>query len=236
MLVARRTESTYETRESGAAKRRARQLAAPAQNPRTLFDMVVAEGEVDLETALNAVFGEAREALRITDGGIFLATPVDVLAQAVRVLGDSFPVEQRSRILDAGAGDGRVVVALALAFPDAKVFGVECDAALAAEAARNVATLPAEKRPLVARGDYLSPEPLSSLGASLESLDLVVHYPDGNERAIFDAMRERGKPGAKLVLLSPQIAPVLPHAPEERHEVRAASGVTWYLRTHSPRD
>lgn len=187
---------------------------------------------------LRALFGDARDSLRITDGGIFLATPVAIVAAAMEQIATHGLCRPGAAILDAGAGDGRVVAALALAFGarSARVYGVECDEDLARDAAQIAEALDLPTRARVVRGDFLGTAAFEELGVAFASFDLVLHYPDGNERALFDRMAREGKEDALLLLLSPQIGGLLETPPERRVEVRAeGEPFAWYLGVHRPR-
>jgi hypothetical protein len=153
----------------------------------------------DLLEALRQIFGgEVADGLVATDAGIWHATPLPVLAAAVPALVETGVLESagighRRRVapraavgpgekpaagrplvlFDAGAGDGRVLAALALGLPPAlhvRLLGLECDAHLAATAAERMEALRARRPetcvPRVARGDFLDTSAYAPLGVA----------------------------------------------------------------------
>ena len=80
-----------------------------------------------LEESGRALDGDT---IRLTDSGIWLATPLGVLARAVPLAErlDLFPsVGAGPNILDAGVGDGRLLLALAILLPhrpDIRLYGL----------------------------------------------------------------------------------------------------------------
>jgi SAM-dependent methyltransferase len=171
------------------------------------------------------------ERFELTSSGIFLPTPIPVLVDAVARLVTSGVLRPGARVLDAGAGDGRVVFAIATMTPAALAAGLESDPVLAEEARAHVAGV---ARAVVERGDMLDPASYLRLGVAVEELDLVLHYPDGNERALRDLLARRGKRGVTLALSTPQLGLVLPGGealPIERHGSIGA----WHWELHRPR-
>lgn len=165
---------------------------------------------------LEAVYGDPRgEApLRLTDGGLFHATPLDVLPAACEALlgAPSLPRAKPLTVLDAGAGDGRVLAALSLlASPSLpiRLVGIECDAALHRDSCDRLAALarrpawPTGRGVALLRGDWSSEDAFDSLGLSLADFDLVLNYPDGNEARLAALLSARGRPGGRLALIQP---------------------------------
>ena len=198
--------------------------------------------------ALSALYGgedpDVGSPLRLTEGGLWHATPLPVLAAAVPLLVDQglVPSRQPLVLFDAGAGDGRVLSALALGLPDdveAVLLGLEIDSSLAAEGeaqARRLALPPATaaRRPRIAIGDYLAVQDYEHLGIAPPQLDLVFNYPDGNERRLLEWLRGHGRPRTRLVILSPDRDPTLGAPPRARTRVPSATadGVAWSLSVY----
>ena len=115
----------------------------------------------DLLTRLQDLYGTSGDAaasdFRLTDRGIWHPTPLAVLAAAVPLLGETPFLKARGRpleVLDAGAGDGRLVAALALGLPatfDLRLGGLESDALLALTAREKLERV-AVARPGASRG------------------------------------------------------------------------------------
>ena len=147
--------------------------------------------------------------LQLTGTGIWLATPFDVLLSATRALSHldvAKGLRCGARVLDAGMGDGRLVASLAAEVPDITVFGVESHPDLADLAKKNLKR--ATERGLtgswcVCQGDYLEAATYEKLGVGVEAIDAFFNYPDGNEDRLGTLLAERAKPGALLVLLTP---------------------------------
>ena len=146
---------------------------------------------------------EARAAspgpLRITDDGIFLATPLEVATEALEALRDG--LGPRPRLLDAGMGDGRVVALAQLLGFDA--FGLETDAALFASASASLRELEVSSK--IGTGSFLEPASYGALGVGPHELDVVMNYPDGNEGALGAFFAARGRKGAVVAFLTPDM-------------------------------
>ena len=181
--------------------------------------------------------------MRLTDGGIWHATPIPVLASFV-VVAESAGLlggEGVVNVLDAGAGDGRVLAALATGLgprSHSRIYGLECDASLAAAAASNLEALERRglfagaRRPRVAQGDYFDPGAYACLGLTPRQLDVVFNYPDGNERRLLDWLRAHARPGLRLLILSPDREFALGPAPLIRAPVMPLPGgppIPWQL-------
>lgn len=186
-------------------------------------------------------------ALRLTDRGIWHATPLAVLAAAVPVIGESDLLAPRGRalqILDAGAGDGRLLAALALGLPPAfegRLLGLECDEALLALARQKLARLApgrlhTNRELRVSEGDFFEPAAYAPLDVTPRDLDLVFNYPDGNEHRLLRWLAEHGGPQTRLVILSPDRDPALGRPPEWREEVRPEgdTAALWSLTLFAP--
>jgi hypothetical protein len=221
----------------------------------------------DLLEALRQIFGgEVADGLVATDAGIWHATPLPVLAAAVPALVETGVLESagighRRRVapraavgpgekpaagrplvlFDAGAGDGRVLAALALGLPPAlhvRLLGLECDAHLAATAAERMEALRARRPetcvPRVARGDFLDTSAYAPLGVAPSALHVVFNYPDGNERRLLHFLRDAAGPEARLVILSPDQEPALGASPLLRTTVHPETGAHWTLGVYAP--
>ena len=199
--------------------------------------------------ALAALYGQdepdSSSPLRLTEGGLWHATPLTVLAAVVPVIVDQglVPSGRPLVLLDAGAGDGRLLSALALGLPDdveALLRGLEIDPALAAAAttqARKLALAPVNeaRRPRIALGDYLGVAEYAALGVAATELDLVFNYPDGNERRLLAWLRKHAGPQTRLAILSPDHEPALDAPPilRTRVEPGAGAGVAWSLSVYA---
>ena len=159
--------------------------------------------------ALEAAFPPPAS-LTVTEGGLWLATPVRVLGATLDVLRTAGLAQDRARILDAGSGDGRllgVFAALGSGW-ELDLLGIEVDAGLVATgherlgALRRAGHLSAARIRLV-NGDYLSAAPYERLGQRVAGIDCIFNYPDGNEGRIEDLVARPGGPGSRLVLLGP---------------------------------
>ena len=53
------------------------------------------------------------------------------------------------------------------------------------------------------QGDYFDLSTYPKLGIRLEDVDAVFNYPDGNEHKLAAFLREHGRPGAFLIVLTP---------------------------------
>ena len=167
---------------------------------------------IPLLEALHALYapkGQGAETpLRLTEAGLWHATPLSVLAGAVpHLVEQGLVAPGPPRVLfDAGAGDGRLLMALALGLPDVvdtRLLGLECDASLAtvagAQARRLTLAHRAERRrPRVAVGDYLEVADYVTLGVSPPEIDLVFNYPDGHERRLLAWLRGHAGPQTRL--------------------------------------
>ncbi|MGH9335320.1 MAG: hypothetical protein ACRD21_16410, partial [Vicinamibacteria bacterium] len=150
--------------------------------------------------------------IRLTDRGIWVPTPFPVLVALLRATKAQrlfeFRGAGRKTILDAGAGDGRVLAALAYFEPELDVVGIESDERLCRLAAANLEKL--KRRALVdrperlrlGRGDYRLAATYESSGIRLEDVAFVYNYPDGNQDELERFIIERCAPGAKLCLLT----------------------------------
>jgi hypothetical protein len=198
---------------------------------------------LDALQALHAPGGRDEDApLRLTEGGLWHATPLPVLAGAVPLVVEYglVPSRQPLVVLDAGAGDGRVLSALALGLPDdveARLLGLEIDSQLAAaaEAQARLAPVAWGRRPRIAIGDYLAVRDYAALGIAPEEVDLVFNYPDGNERRLLAWLRGHAGTEARLVILSPDHDPAMDAPPllRTRVEPTDGTGVAWSLSVYA---
>ena len=185
---------------------------------------------------LEALYGQGDETaagFRLTDRGIWHATPLAVLAAAVPLVAETGLLVaggRPARLFDAGAGDGRFLAALALGLPptfERLLWGLESDATLAATARSKLSTLNHPVR--VAEGDFLDPRAYEDLGLRPRDLEVVFNYPDGNERRLLEWLAEHGGPRTRLAILSPDHDPALGTRPESRTPV-----AHWTLTVFAP--
>jgi hypothetical protein len=196
-----------------------------------------------LEEKLRAVYGSDEDlSLRVTAGGLWHATPLRVLGAAVNTLAETGLLAPGALLFDAGAGDGRVLAALALGLNPSlrlRLAGLETDPLLAEEARLRLESLRrARTAPhlRVARGDYFHPRYHEALGHRPSDLDLVFNYPDGNEGRLLEWLGAHGQPAVRLVILGPDRDPRLGRPPLLRREVRPPrSDVTWTLAVYAAR-
>ena len=118
------------------------------------------------------------------------------------------PTSGRGTIIDAGAGDGRALAALAHFLPDSDIVGIESDEGLYHRAVANVDALGQNRlvsdpeRLRMIRGDYRARETYGEAGVHLDDVGFVFNYPDGNEAALERFVIESSAPGTKLCLLT----------------------------------
>ena len=206
----------------------------------------------DLLERLRDLYGggqdQAASEFRLTERGIWHPTPLAVLAAAVPLLAETELVKPRDhalQILDAGAGDGRLIAALVLGLPEAlevRPSGIESDATLAAGAQQTLERI-AAMRPLgtsrvaqIVEGDFFDPHAYARLGLDPSDLDVVFNYPDGNERRLLQWLSAHGGAKTRLAILSPDHDPALGSPPEWRVSVRVGGGASadWTLAVFAP--
>lgn len=157
--------------------------------------------------------------MHFTEGGIWLPTPLDVMASLLSIIGTlgilgRFPAP--AKLLEAGTGDGRWVAALglwsltraAVELGGLEVYGLESDSELFERTERNLERVSREHETSsppwrVARGSYLDPESYRKLGLELPAIDIFWNYPDGNERELAELLSVNTRPEALLCLLTP---------------------------------
>jgi hypothetical protein len=150
--------------------------------------------------------------LQFTNRGIWLPTPTDIvrsLAAAARSK-DILPVKDGSpslNVLDAGMGDGRLVVAMASSLSDSHAFGIESDVLLYTQANENLEQWlelePSSRgRVRVVLGSYFDLAAYEELGLSVSDVDVFINYPDGNEDKLASFLAANARSGARLWLLS----------------------------------
>lgn len=169
-------------------------------------------------------------AMRLTERGIWLPLPLDVLEAAGRALAE-LPGEG-GWILDAGMGDGRLVASAARATA-APACGIECDPGLFESAQHNLRALHArgeiEACP-VAHGDYLDPEVYRDLGFEPSDVRLFASYADGGEQQLADFVAAEARPGARLALLTAdQSLRVEGLGPATWHRIERGAGAPAFL-------
>jgi hypothetical protein len=170
--------------------------------------------------------------LRLTDDGIWLALPLDVLDAALEQLQASgfwSRLGPRAKVLDAGMGDGRIVAALCGVPHDLWAYGIESHPSLYELARDNLRALTERgmgSRWRVCEGDYLALSTYPKLGVRLEDIDAFFNYPDGNEHKLAAFLRDHARPGAFLVVLTPDRGLELEGlAREEELAIERAPGV-----------
>lgn len=139
------------------------------------------------------------QTLRLTEGGIWVPLPMDVLDTVL----DALDVGPGDVVLDAGMGDGRIVAGLSSRAIDA--IGIEIDEGLTRDAVSNLRSLEARGLPAtyrVGRGDFLELSTYESLDITPAQVDIFVHYADGNEQALASFIRAHGQPDAQLALVT----------------------------------
>jgi hypothetical protein len=174
-----------------------------------------AASELRAREALAAIFGDSSRApLRLTPAGLYHATPLPVLVAAVEALLRAPPLSHTGSltVLDAGAGDGRMLCALGLIAPSTRrlrLVGIECDAELHRESCERLAALarrpvwPRDRGAALLHGDWSSPAAFESLGLELADFQLVLNYPDGSEARLAALLARTGHPGGRLALIQP---------------------------------
>ena len=146
--------------------------------------------------------------LRLTDEGIWLAMPLDVLDAAIDKLqatGFWSRLGPRPKVLDAGMGDGRVVAALCNVGNDLWAYGIESNASLCELAQDNLRALTEAgmcDHWRTCQGDYLDVSTYPKLGVRLEDIDAFFNYPDGNEHKLAAFLRAYARSGAFVVVLT----------------------------------
>lgn len=148
--------------------------------------------------------------LQLTDEGIWLAMPLDVLDAALAKLqstGFWSRLGPRVKALDAGMGDGRLVAALCNVSHDLWAYGIEHHEMLSRLAEDNLRTLTDRGMApnwRACQGDYFDLSSYPKLGIRVEDIDAFFNYPDGNEHKLAAFLREHGRPGAFLVVITPE--------------------------------
>lgn len=147
------------------------------------------------------------EPMRITDDGIWVPTPLDVVESAIEALWasslwDRHQSKGRVTFLDAGMGDGRFVAWLCSLGSSVHACGIESDDSLYELALDNLSRLPTSSVS-VCHGSYLDPATYERLGVGASTVDAVLNYPDGNEHALVRFWREHGRPGSHVVFVTP---------------------------------
>ncbi len=164
---------------------------------------------------LEAIFQRSERALahgvpiRKTSAGIWVPSPIPMIAAAVsslKELGLLGPEAAGRTVLDAGMGDGRVAAVVAALEPSHAVYGIERDPVLYARAAQNLRRVLriARGRPRVqpVEGDYCDVATYASCGLDLQTVGVVVNYPDGNQERLARFIAAHAGPGASLCLFT----------------------------------
>lgn len=143
--------------------------------------------------------------LQLTEQGIWLPTPLDVVGSALAALesrGFWSGLGPTPTLLDAGMGDGRLVASFCKLGSHVRACGVESHPSLFALALENLRALP-ESNWSVCRGDFLDATSFEALGVPLGEIYAVFNYPDGNEEALAQYWSKHGRPGSFLVFVTP---------------------------------
>ena len=180
--------------------------------------------------------------IRKTARGIWVPTPVRVIADAIEtlekigLLGEGTPP---GHMIDAGTGDGRVLAVLASLDPTRLVYGIEADPALYAEAVTNLQTLDARglidaARVHLIEADYCDLTTYETRGIALRQTGVIFNYPDGNERRLARFVSERCGRGTTLCLLTHDRTLALDELElRDRRDVSAGTGPAWRLSLYS---
>jgi len=146
--------------------------------------------------------------LRLTDDGMWLALPLDVIQPALdelEAIGFWARLGPRARVLDAGMGDGRLVAAFCTLPHDLLAYGIESHGELCELAQSNLRTLSERElapRWRVCQGDYLDVSTYPKLGILVSDVDVFFNYPDGNEHRLAAFLRDHAREGSFLVVLT----------------------------------
>ena len=139
-----------------------------------------------------------------------MPTPIEVIVKAVGVLQDRGLLgghAASSTLVDAGAGDGRVLAILAWFDQTRPVYGIEQDSALHAQASANLRTLQTEGlidcgHVTVIQGNYCDLNVYESHGIAPRDIGIILNYPDGNEERLAQFVSENAGPQTRLCLLT----------------------------------
>lgn len=145
--------------------------------------------------------------IRKTQVGIWVPTPVPVVMAAVTALEEMEVLgSDRSTIVDAGTGDGRVLAALAISAGPHRVYGIEADAMFYARASENLETLAQRGLPCdglhLVEGDYCARATYEAAGLAPMDIGLFLNYPDGHEERLACFVADHASPDARLCLLT----------------------------------
>ncbi len=167
----------------------------------------VSEAEAgEAEARFNEILAEVGvkpAAFQITGKGLFgdsvSRVGIPDLVQALGIPGNSSAV-----ILDAGSGQGSLLIRLAMLNPHIRVAGIEYDDALFADSEKVLAA--AEARQLVAKGQvrfYHGDFNAEEYGELFQQADVIYYYGFGtsDEEEFARTLIRNMKPGARLVVL-----------------------------------
>ena len=162
---------------------------------------------------------------------------------------DRFP--SPVKVVDAGAGDGRLSAVLSWFYADIHLrsYGLESNEELHSQALVNLKTLQREgllqkgDRVVLAGGDYLDLGSFVQLGLEVKDVHIFFNYPDGNERRLERMLKQNSSPGSLLCLLTSDSSTELKELTLEQKEkvIQAtllkqgedAPIVPWYLSIYS---
>jgi hypothetical protein len=175
--------------------------------------------------------------IRKTGRGIWVPTPVRVLAGAIEALwgGGLLGKGPAGHVIDAGSGDGRLPAVLAFFNPGLTVYGIEADPALHVQAVTNLQTLTA--RGLIdsthvhlIEADYGDPVIYEMREVALHQTAVIFNYPDGNQRRLARFVSDRCGRDTLLCLLTHDRTLELDELTlRECHDVSAGTGASWRL-------
>lgn len=150
--------------------------------------------------------------IRKTATGVWVPTPLQAIEAAFAAFEDLGLLGREAvprLAIDAGSGDGRVPCVLASLDPRLRVYGVELDPVLFAQASTNVETLDLDAKAVsdagrvhFLAGDYCDTATYAAGGLDFGDTGLVLNYPDGNERRLARFISENGGDSTKLCLLT----------------------------------
>ncbi len=176
--------------------------------------------------------------IRKTGRGIWVPTPIRAIEEAIEMLteiGLFSAATPRHHVIDAGTGDGRIPAVLAALDPTRRVYGIEADPALYAEARTNLQTLEAQGLIDAAcvhliEADYCDLATYETRGVALRQTVVIFNYPDGNERRLARFVSEQCGGDTTLCLLTHDRTLELDELePRDRRDVNAGNGPEWRL-------
>ncbi len=150
---------------------------------------------------------ERRGVYDITGAGEFVPTNLAHLREGIeRLMTDGVLPGDSGLWLDAGSGDGRVLLLLYKVF-GLQVVGVEYDEALCARARNHIARFVGRKEkafrsPAVLCGDFCEEQTYEENGLSFSDFRVIYNYAN-NHHALAEMIRRDGRSGAIFLLYGP---------------------------------